>query len=278
MGMLDSTYNMTTFQYIIDAILSALTHVIPLSEAVPRDVFQQLIHWDPSAPELQLLVTFVGSIVFLIFFRFDWLGLFSAFIKSIIQPRSLRSDVRSLDQQSVLFLLIVCIPTFFAQRILLPYVRELEWATHPFVMAALFFVVAAVFQFAANWNKRIKGLNHLRLIDALLIAGLSLFSFHPAISIVFTLWVGFAFTNYHYETIFKFSMLILGIQTFIHFFSLLSEFSFGHTLEVLVLAFTAFWVTLEQLQKNLGEHTLKAFKWVSILSGLFYIADYFLKA
>lgn len=277
---------MTTFQYIIDAILNALTHIIPLSDSVPRDIYQYVLHWNPSSPELQLLVTLTGVLVFLIFFRYDWLGLISASIKSIVQPKTLKSDTRTLDQQSVLFLLIVCIPSFFAQRVLLPFVRENEWISQPFVMAAVFFIVGILFRVAANWNKRIKGLNHLRLTDAILIAVISAFSFHPAISIVFTLWIGFAFTNYHYEAIFKYSMLILGIETLAHFFTLLHETSLSQSFEavghlnaiaVLVLAFTTFWVTLEQLQKNLSEHTFKAFQWVSILCAFFYIAVYFIR-
>jgi undecaprenyl pyrophosphate phosphatase UppP len=277
---------MTTFQYIIDAILNALTHLIPLADSVPRDLYQTVLHWGATTAELQLLVTLVGSLVFLIFFRFDWLGLFSALIKSIVQPKSLKSEVRTLDQQSILFLLIVCVPSFFAQRVLLPFFRDNEWATHPFVMSGVFLAVAATFQFAAGWNKRIKGLNHLRLADAITIALLTCLSAHPAVSIVFALWVGFAFGNYHYEAIFKYSMLILGIETFAHFFALLQETSISQSLEsvghlnavaVLVLAFTTFWVTLEQLQKTLSEHTLKAFKWVSILCAVFYVAVYFLR-
>jgi len=277
---------MTTFQYIVDAILGALTQVIPFSEVIPRDLSRFVFHWTSPTAELELLVTLMGALVFLIFFRYDWLGLVSALLKSIVKPASLKNEVRTLDQQSVLFLLIVCIPTFFAERVILPFLRDNEWVNHPLVLTGLFIIMAALFQFSANWNKRIKGLNHLRLIDAIGIAILCFFSFHPAVPLLFTLWVGFAFANYHYEAVFKYSMLIAGIEIFARFFSLLTDTSLSqafstvgalNAVAVLVLAFTAFWMTLEQLQKNLSEHTFRAFKWLSFACALFYVAIYFIQ-
>ena len=277
---------MTTFQYIIDAILTALTRLLPLPEAVPQELYRSILKWSPSTPELQLLVCLVGTLCLLFFFRFDWLGLISACLKSIVNPRSLRASERTLDQHTVLFLTIVTVPSVITKIFLQPLLRDHEILAHPFGMMVGLFLVAGFFQFAANWNKRLKGLNHVRLLDAFFIGALTLLTAHPALSIVAVLWIGFALMNYHYEAIFKYSMLILGIHLMINVFSLMHEMSLksafngvGHlnSIAILVVSITTFWMTLENLQVSLNESTLKAFKWFSVLFGLFYGAVYFIR-
>lgn len=275
---------MTTFQYIIDAIFGALSSVLPIPELLAQTLYKDLINWPASLPETQLLVVLMGSGCILFFFRYDWLGLFSALIKSIVRPTSLRASTRTLDQHTTLFLLLIVIPSWIAQRWIHPWLAEFEWLEKPLLVAAIFFLIAGLFHFSANWNKRLKGLNHVRLIDGLFIGGLTLFSSHPAISIVFTLWVGFALTNYHYETLFKYSYLIVGVHLFIRLFELLGEYSLKsafhavgplNSIAVMVIGVTAFWLTLENLEKNLNETMLKAFKWFSIFFGLFFVGIYF---
>ncbi len=275
---------MTTFQYIIDAIFGAIAFVMPVPEVISQDLYKNLLKWPTSTFDTRLLITLMGSACILVFFRYDWLGLVSAVIKSIIRPMTLKATTRSLDQHTSLFLILIIIPSWVAQKWLLPWVSENEWAQHPFLIAGIFFLIAGLFHFSANWNKRLKGLNHVRLIDGLFIGGLTLFSAHPAISLVFVLWIGFALTNYHYETLFKYSYLILGVHLIIRFFELLHEVSLksaintvGHlnSIAILVISTTTFWLILENLEKNLNESMLKTFKWFSILFGLFFVAIYF---
>ncbi len=279
-------WTMTTFQYLIDAALSALSQIIPISYAVVQDVDQNFLHWSNSPPELSLLVTIVGSLCFLAYFRFDWLGLFSASLKSIFRPQTLKADQRSLDQHTVIFLLIVCLPRFLLAKYAEPFMKEGEILTHPFVMAAGFFLVFFGFTFASLRNKRIKGLNHLKLADSFFISGAFLLSLHPAIPMVFTLWAAFALMNYHFETIYKYTSLIIGLHLFIQFFSLSHNTGFksafdtiGHlnSLAVIVVLFTIFWMTMEHLQKTLNDQTFKTFRWINFLCACFYIALYFLK-
>ena len=141
-------------------------------------------------------------------------------------------------------------------------------------------------QFAANWNKRLMGLNHIKLKDAVVVGALTLLSAHPAVPFVFTVWFGLALTNYHYDAIFKYSMLALGLQIWIHFFGLLHEVSLkdafatvGHlnSIAMLVILVTTIWMSLENLQKNLNENTLKAFKWFNVGCALFYGVVYFIR-
>ena len=276
---------MTTFQYIIDAILSALSLITPIPSLVTKELYKSLLKWPASSPETQLLVTLVGSTCLLFYFRYDWLGLFSALIKSIIRPMSLKAETRTLDQQTTLFLLLILIPSLLSQRWLLPLLSENEHIMNPLLSAGVFFVISGILHFAANWNKRMKGLNHIRLIDGLLIGGITLFSAHPAVSLVFALWTGFALTNYHYETLFKYIHLVLGVHIICRLFGLLGDVSLtsalstiGHLngIAVLAISATTFWLTLENLQKNMNENMLKVFKWFSILFGLFFIAIYFI--
>ena len=65
-----------------------------------------------------------------------------------------------------------------------------------------------------------------------------------------------------------------------HEMSLKSAFNgVGHlnSIAILVVSITTFWMTLENLQVSLNESTLKAFKWFSVLFGLFYGAVYFIR-
>ena len=277
---------MTTFQLMIDAIFNALSQVIPLSESVYEELYRSVLKWPATLPETLLLTTLVASLCFLVFFRYDWLGLFSALLKSIVSPKTLGSSVRTLDQQIVIFLSLITIPGIVAKHVLFPFVKENESLNHPFVMAGIFLALAGAYQFAANWNKRLMGLNHIKLKDAVVVGALTLLSAHPAVPFVFTVWFGLALTNYHYDAIFKYSMLALGLQIWIHFFGLLHEVSLkdafatvGHlnSIAMLVILVTTIWMSLENLQKNLNENTLKAFKWFNVGCALFYGVVYFIR-
>jgi hypothetical protein len=272
---------MTTFQYIIDGILSALAQIIPLSDATLNEFERDLLGWGPTTHELFLLVTFMGVLNFLFFFRYDWLGLTSGFLKSVIRPISLKPSLRTLDQHTVLFLLIIVVPNFLAHHFVTPLIRDNELLMHFGVFAFGSIVIAGLFQFAANWNKRLKGLNHVALPDAVFISALSLLSLHPSIPLVAMLWAGFAIRNYHYEAVFKFSMIIVGLEVFVHFIQLFLDIPFKTALQsvgylnsiaVLVTTFTVFWIALENLQKGINEGTLRFFKWLHILFALGLIA------
>ena len=277
---------MTTFQLMIDSILIAISRVMPLSEAVSRDLYRSLLKWPQTLPDSLALATLIGSLCFLVFFRFDWLGLFSALLKSIIKPKTLKPADRTLDQQMVIFLTIITLPATLAQKVLLPMIRDQEMLTHPWVMAGLLAGVGLALQFAANWNKRLKGLNHIKLGDAAIIGSLTLLSAHPAVPLIFTLWLGFALTNYGYEALFKYSMIAVGIQFWIQLVSNLHDWSLkesmsnlGHlnSIAMVVILITTFWMALEHLQKTINENTLKTFKWLNFACTLFYGVLYFIR-
>ena len=279
---------MTTFQYLIDAFFNALSLFLPISMTALEEANHTLLHWNASPAELRYLVSFIGLLCLLAFFRFDWLGLFSAIAKSLIKPKSLQPLSRSLDQHTLIFLFIVCLPRIIFEPFLSPFFKEGELLSHPFFMAAGFLFVSITLHFATLRNKRIKGLNHLKVLDSFFISAISVLSIHPSIPLPFALWAGFALMNYHYETIFKYSMLIITIHLGVEFISLshllggiksIPE-SLGHlnTFAVSVILFTTFWMTLEQLQKSLNESTFNRFKWFNLFCMLFFIAIYFYKA
>jgi undecaprenyl pyrophosphate phosphatase UppP len=278
---------MTLFQYIIDAILAACSQLVPFSLAVSQDFYTSVVHWNPSAIEIQFFTVLIGSLCFLAQFRFDWLGLFSATLKTVVNPKTLKSDRRSLDQHTTLFILIVLLPTLILRQWVTPIFRDNEIFTHPLLMVAFFLIMAGALRFAAGWNKRIKGLNHLRLVDAWLISLLSLLSLHPAIPLPFCLWIGFALTNYHYDALFKYSMLILGVNLFVETATLSRDTNLKSALEtvghlnsiaVVVILFCAFWMIMEGLQKSLSEQTLRWFTWVNVLCAIFYGALFFFRS
>lgn len=277
---------MTTFQALIDAFLQALTHLLPLSESTPDALFQML-HWPVTSPEILCLVSIMGSIAFLIFFRFDWLGMISAFLKSILKPLSLKAETRTLDQHTLLFLLLIFLPSALLRHFLSPVLSEIEGVLHPFTIAALSALVAFGFHFAAGWNKRVHGLNHLRLSHGFLIGSLTLLRFHPGLPYVALLWIGFALVNYSYEAIFKYSMLALGLSLFCETFSLLHEIGLKATFDgvgklnsvaIVFVSFTLFWMGLESLQKSLSEGTFRFFKWMNLLLAIFFASLFFLKS
>lgn len=277
---------MTTFQALIDAFMHSLALMLPISELAPDAFMQSVLHWPAGSAEILCLILSMGSLVFLIFFRFDWLGMFSAFFRSILQPLTLKSEQRSLDQHTLLFLFLIFVPAAVLKHVLAPFFAENEILVHPFVNAALTGILAFSIYFAHRWNKRINGLNHLKLFDGFFIGAISLLSAHPAIPYVGLLWIGFALRNYHYEAVFKYAYLALGVTLFTSLIHSLSSVGFksaldsvGHlnSVAILVVSFVTFWMVLENLQRNLNESTYRAFQWINSIFALFFIAIYFLR-
>jgi undecaprenyl pyrophosphate phosphatase UppP len=271
---------MTTFQVLIDAFFSALTHLIPISNLVPDSVFQNGLHWSLPLPELQTLILLTGSISFLIFFRFDWLGLLSAAVTSTIRPMSLKAEQRTLDQHTLLFVILVFFPAQILKWAFGSMTSDHDFMTHPLLLGALTLLLGIGFRASSQWNKRILGLNHLRLTHGIAIALITLLSNHPVLPLIGLLWIGFGFCNYHYEAIFKYSMLILGISIFSRTATLLASTGLRESLDqvghlnsiaVIVVGFSVFWIGLENLQKNLSEHTLKSFQWLNLASGVYFM-------
>ncbi len=228
----------------------------------------------------------MGALAFLIFFRFDWLGMISAFLKSIVRPFSLKAEQRTLDQHTLLFLILIFLPSALLRYFVTPYLGQVEGALHPFALAAGSAVVAFGFHFASGWNKRIHGLNHLKLSDGFLIGLLAMFRFHPAFPYVALLWVGFALLNYSYEAIFKYSMLAVGLSLFTESTILLQTLGLKATFDgvgklnsvaIIFVSFTVFWMGLESLQKSLSEGSFRTFKWLNLLLTVFFASLFFLR-
>jgi hypothetical protein len=127
----------------------------------------------------------------------------------------------------------------------------------------------------------------LRTLDAIPVILLSVLSIHPAFPLALVFWLGLALTNYHYEAVFKYSMLLLGVQTLVHFLGLLGEIGFKDSMAgvgylngiaALVVMFSiSWWMVLENLQKSMGETTYKSFQWFSLLASIGSFAFLFLK-
>jgi undecaprenyl pyrophosphate phosphatase UppP len=278
---------MTTFQVLMEALFRALTRLIPISPAVNESLSSRLMHWSVPVQELEFLVLLTGSLTLLFFFRFDWLGILSAALTTTFKPLSLKPDRRTLDQHTLLFLLTVFLPSFLCSHFLKPFLQENEALSHPLLAGGLTLLLAFGLNFSHRWNKRIFGLNHLKLVHGLLIATLTLLSAHPALPLIGLLWIGFALNNYHYEAVYKYSMLILGLHLFTTTLTLL-----GHTglraafeqlgalnsLAILALSFTVFWIGLENLQKSLSEATFKTFQWLNVGVAIYFAVLYFLPA
>lgn len=268
---------MTTFQVIIDSILRVISGIIPVSYPWASEISGHFLNFS-SKPELEYLSTLVLSIVFVLYFRFDWLGLLSALLKTVTQPASLKKDVRTLDQEVLIFLTLVTIPVTLIRKLAMPWIEGESALLTPIAYGVLFFVIAGLLRFSYRWNKRIKGLNHLRILDTVPLILVSILSIHPAFPLALVFWLGFALTNYHYEAVFKYSMLLLGVQTLIHFFGLTGQMGFKDSMlsigvlngvAALVVMFSiAWWMVLENLQKSMGEGTYKSFQWFSVLAAI----------
>ena len=276
---------MSTFQVIIDSILRVLSGVIPFSYSWASQLEEHFLHFS-SKIEIDYLVTLILCASFLIYFRFDWLGVISAFMKTIVQPKSIKSENRTLDQEVLIFLSAISIPNILIHHWLSPLIADVEFLNTPISDGILFLVSFGLLRFAAGWNRRVRGLNHLRSIDVIPIVLISILSIHPVFSLALVLWVGFCLTNYHYDAIFKYSMMLLGIRSFAHLFKMMGSVTISGALEsvghlnaiaMVVVCFTIIWMTIEHLQKNLSENTLRSFQWLSIFASLSSFALHFLK-
>jgi undecaprenyl pyrophosphate phosphatase UppP len=277
---------MTTLEALADALLHSLTQILPISEAVPSTLLQTVLHWPTGGLEILCLIFCMASIAFLVFFRFDWLGMISAFFRSVFQPLSLKAESRSLDQHTLMFLLLIFLPAYLLKHFTASLFAENEILTHPLVNALLTASFAFGLYFSHRWNKRIHGLNHLKLADGFLIGAITLLSIHPALPYIGLLWFAFAMRNYHYEAVFKYSMLALGFTVFSGTISLLAHIGLRNAIDtvghlnsaaILVISFVTFWITLENLQKSLNESTYKMFQWLNAAFALFFVAIYFLR-
>lgn len=275
---------MTTFQFLVDAFIRAMTHLIPVSPLVPETLLKTQLGWTTPESEMELLVLFTASVTFIVYFRYDWLGLVSAFLTTLTRPMSMKSERRSLDQHNLLFFAIVFLPLLVARLSL----GSTRWSGDDSrslgVAGILSLVMGVFFHLSSRWNKRIFGLNHLRLPHAALLAGLTLLSLHPAVPLVGVLWIGFAFCNYHFESIYKYSMLLTGLSIFSGTALQFSHHTFreafdqvGHlnSIAVLVVGVTVFWIGLENLQKTLQESTYRSFLWIHLLTGIYFFVSFF---
>jgi hypothetical protein len=276
---------MTTFQVVLDSIFRILSAVIPFSYSWAAKMEEHFLHFT-SKVELDYLTTLIVSIAFLIYFRFDWLGLLSAFAKTLIQPKSIKTENRTLDQEILIFLTLVSVPVILIHHWFAPMIAEVEFLNSPIADGILFLVSFGVLRFSYRWNRRIRGLNHLRTIDVAPIILTSLLALHPVFPFALVFWFGMSLTNYHYDAIFKYSMLLLGMRSFAHLLNLAGQVGLRESIEsvgalnviaIAAVGFTILWMTIENLQKNLSENTLKSFQWLSILASVSSFALYFLK-
>ena len=277
---------MTTFQVIIDSVLRIASGIVPFSYSWAKSISEYYLNYTSSV-ELEYLITFVLCITLLLFFRYDWLGLLSAIIKTITQPTSIQKANRNLDQEVILYLASVSLPVYLVRNWFGPSIASVESLNSSIAYGIFFLIIALLIRFTYRWNKRIKGLNHLRTMDALPVILVSVFSIHPAFTLPMVFWVGMSLVNYHYEAIFKYSMLLLGVQTLIHFVELNSLTDFGaalasvghlNAIAAMVVVFSiAWWMILENLQKNLSENTFRSWQWFHFLAALVSFAFFFLK-
>jgi undecaprenyl pyrophosphate phosphatase UppP len=275
---------MTTFQILIQSLLSALTLPLPLSSAPLDALSRDLLEWSLPMSEIEALTLCMASLAFLIFFRFDWLGLLSAAISSVVRPMSLRTDSRSLDQHTLIFLLLAFLPVRVLAMVLGPVPLDAGFGSKSLFAGIALVLTGFGFFASARWNKRIHGLNHLRISHVLGIAAAGALSLLPGFPPVGLLWIAFAFCNYHYESIFKFSAILVGLGIFTRTYQILEvqgirdaveKLGYLNSAAGLVIAFSVLWISLDHLQKTLSESTFKNFQWLNLLAGSAMVALYF---
>jgi hypothetical protein len=276
---------MSTFQYLVDALSSSLSWIWPTAPVLVDDLHVHLLGWGMLSVSLVTLVSTSVFAYLAFFFRYDLLGIFSAILKTLFQPGSLGTERRTLDQHIVLFFLIVFGIFRTLALMLQPYWNEMELLSHPLIKMGALFVLAFGFHFSKNWNKRLKGLNHLQLSDAFWIGLLGLLSASPIFPWLGLLWIGFALTNYHFESIIKYSMLLLTFDLGRRAIYLLMDQGFMESIRsvgylnaiaVVVVSLTTVHLFHEYLHRNMNEGTFAHARNFSILTALFYGAYSFL--
>jgi undecaprenyl pyrophosphate phosphatase UppP len=276
---------MTTFQVLVESFLKALTTILPVSSAPADALTRNLLEWTLPVEEIGLLVLLTSSLVLLLFFRYDWLALLSAGLTSVFRPASLKEETRSLDQHTLVFILIALIPArvlgiFFGAELAKP-----EGIPAPVVSGLGLLLTGILFFASARWNKRIHGLNHLRMIHVAAPALAGVLSLLPGFPPVGLLWIAFAFCNYHYEAVFKFSALLAALGIFISTIlsfqnhdirEVVREIGYLNSGAAIVVVFTVLWISLESFQKSLSANSMRNFQWLSFASGAVMLALYFL--
>jgi hypothetical protein len=286
---------MTTFQIILLTVIQAACAFLPITADISGHWVTGFLAWSSPGSDFYHLISLISILVLAFFLRFDLLGFLSGLIKMMASPASARSANRSLDQQVVLFVIIAAAPLLIARLILRPLSSNESAAAIPYLsstelmhlvpwlesMASMILggIVSFLLLFAGPYlNKRLRGLNHLRLTDAAVIGFLMLLTLHPAISAITVLWFGLAALHYHWEAIFKYSLLILFFQSLASYFmgpsttilSSLQYFGWMNAFVLCLLAFMTCWITLEQLQTSFSESSYRLFRWIQIITTLGY--------
>lgn len=283
---------MPTFQIILYAVLQAISTLLPFSPNAAKDFLKAFLEWGAPSAELQYWVTLLLVGVLLFFFRFDWLGIISALLKTIVRPKSLNATEKTLDQQIVLFLLLASIPGIILRAAVQNHWIEFpdDLLTQPILMILAAFLSFVFLQLGLKLNRRLRGLNHLRLTDAVTVGAFLLLAAHPGFSILLLSFSAFAICHYHSEAIFKYSLLILTLFLISQLCTLGTDLNLGDTLRhigtmnvivVTVLTLTFSWVTLENTSKNFTlrsyENSFRFFRWVQLIILIGYAVVWYLQ-
>jgi hypothetical protein len=268
---------MTTFQALMSALSQVLVLATPIPPSLSNTIFGSILGFGEIPAPIHFWVTSIGACAFLYYFRFDYLGMISALIRSLFNPLTLKTENRSLDQHTLLFLTFTLLGRFLAQIILAPQFEDSFWI-HPYAEAALCFSLAGAYQFSLRWNKRIYGLNHLKLSHLVITFPMAAISLHPAIPFLGAIWIALAVQNYHFEAIIKYSLMLLGVILTVSAVDLYSSVgglksALEHvgalnSIAVIVVSFTGFFLILEHFRKNFSESNYRTALWVSIISGI----------
>lgn len=266
----------------------------PLPPQWLEDLSQSLLGWPASTVEFLHWCTLLIFGTLVTYYRYDFLGMISGLVKSLVKPGSLKESVRTLDQQISVFIFSLGI-IFFGVRFGFDVIRmhaidatssysKINFILdHPGFKIFTSFLSGLLLYLGLSLNKRLRGLNQIRWVDIAKIGALALIAALPGSSLLAVLYFAFFATHHHYETTLKYShmilTLVLGFQLIIaHPGSSIPRIEdciqyMGVMNLVVVSILTIFftWIILDSLPKAFQEKHVRLFIWLTPLLSLGYI-------
>lgn len=200
---------MTAFQALVYGIIGSIGTLLPLPAELAHYLLKLTAGWENNLVLIQAVQNFALSAIFIYWLRHEWLGLITAAVKLVIRPHK----PNNLDEQQVLFLGLINVP------IALAFAFGGAWVNGPLdypVLLPVFGMIGALaWRGVFSWGKQIKGSNHIRLVDALIIGALGMLSAVQGFGVPLVVLCLFILINYNLETGIRFTSLSIGIQTFV---------------------------------------------------------------
>ena len=179
---------MTLFQAIVYAIVNSFSQFLPISYSAHQTFVPLVTGWPiPEGPlDSMIHLGFLGAL--LLYFRHDWLSMFSCFLQVLI----FRERPMTLDERLPFFLFLTALPTLLCAK----YLGNQLPAFSVFSIAGVFLGATFVLGYLEKSNKNSKGMFDWKWRDALFLGIFQVFGIIPGGDPFTGILFGAFFLNY----------------------------------------------------------------------------------